>query len=704
MIRRLLIGLVMLGFVSAASAQGKFRAGLARIDVTPERFPVAVNCGFAEATGTAALDRLHARAMVLDDGTTRLAIVVVDNCMMPREFLDKVKLTIRDETGIPTDKQLIAATHTHTAPAVMGCLGSDPDPAYAEFLSRQLVRVVRQAVEKLTPAEVGWVVTPTEGLTHNRQWILRADRVRPDPFGKPTVRSNMHPGYQNPDFVGPSGPVDPGLSILTVRSTTGKPLGMLANFSMHYFGSAPVSADYFGRFCGIMESRIGKNDPDYVAIMSQGTSGDLHWMNYAGPMVKTSMDGYATAVADVATPALAKATYKADPTLAMAETTVTLGRRVPDDDRLAWARPKFADLGGKKPTTQPDIYAREAILLHEEPKRELKLQALRIGDLGIAAIPNEVFALTGLKLKTYSPLVPTFTMELANGADGYIPPAEQHTLGGYTTWPARSAGLVPSAEGKIVDTVLGLLEKVSGKPRRARPDPKSERYAQAVLADRPSNYWQLNELSGSAANDLAGSRPGQYETGVVFALEGPTQPSWREGTPVQRAVHLAGGRVLLPWQATPAEWSLEGWFWNGVPAEHRSSPSCLFALGSVGKPVVWRGPTIQAGSGPDRGKLTYAGTTGTTVIPARSWGHVLVVRQKGKDRVYWNGKLEIEVAAPPIAAGAETLIIGGTTDGADLFEGRVAEVALIPRPLPAATAAARIVAAQDDSPRKGTLP
>ena len=57
-------------------------------------------------------------------------------------------------------------------------------------------------------------------------------------------------------------------------------------------------------------------------------------------------------------------------------------------------------------------------------------------------------------------------IELANGSEGYIPPPEQHALGGYTTWPARTAGLEVQAEPKIVAAVLGLLEQVAGRPRR----------------------------------------------------------------------------------------------------------------------------------------------------------------------------------------------------------------------------------------------
>ena len=243
--------------VSPLVAIAGIHAGAATVDVTPERFPVLVNCGFFEKTGTAAQDRLHARCIVLDDGTTRIALVVVDSCMLPREFLDDTKELVREATDIPTDRQMISATHTHTAPAVMGCLGTDPDPAYGQYLQRQIVRAVRLAVANLVAAEVGHAVVDAGSLTNCRRWIRRSDKYDTDPFGKKTVRANMHPGYQNADFVGPSGPTDPWLSVLSIRSVDHQPIAVLANFSMHYFGTAPVSADYFGRFCAELERRTG---------------------------------------------------------------------------------------------------------------------------------------------------------------------------------------------------------------------------------------------------------------------------------------------------------------------------------------------------------------------------------------------------------------------------------------------------------------
>ena len=313
--RTFLVWAALLFLAPAAVAQPKLRAGAAAVDVTPERFPVVVNCGFAEASAAAARDRLHARALVLDDGTTRLAVVVVDNCMMPHEFLDRVKGLVAGETGIPADRQLISATHTHSAPAVMGCLGSDPDPEYGAFLERQIVQAVRQAVGNLVPAEAGWGRADAGRLTNNRQWVLRSDKVRADPFGDLTVRSNMHPGHQHPDFVGPSGPTDPWLTLLSVRTADGQPLAVLANFSMHYFGAAPVSADYFGHFCAKLERRVGGGRKGFTAILSQGTAGDLHWMDYGKPQPTQTIDAYADAVADAAEAALKGVRYRVDVSL-----------------------------------------------------------------------------------------------------------------------------------------------------------------------------------------------------------------------------------------------------------------------------------------------------------------------------------------------------------------------------------------------------
>ena len=88
------------------------------------------------------------------------------------------------------------------------------------------------------------------------------------------------------------------------------------------------------------------------------------------------------------------------------------------------------------------------------------LQAIRIGQLGITAIPCEVFTEIGLDIKRKSPMATTFTIELANGHYGYLPTPRQHALGGYETWLGTCTLEVDSSE-KITAVLLELLEEVS---------------------------------------------------------------------------------------------------------------------------------------------------------------------------------------------------------------------------------------------------
>ena len=93
----------------------------------------------------------------------------------------------------------------------------------------------------------------------------------------------------------------------------------------------------------------------------------------------------------------------------------------------------------------------------------LKLQALRIGDLGIVAIPCEVFAEIGLEIKQKSPLKPTFVIALANGYNGYLPTPEQHILQGYETWRSSWSYLEVDASIKITEQLLSMLKQVDQK-------------------------------------------------------------------------------------------------------------------------------------------------------------------------------------------------------------------------------------------------
>ncbi|SVB45702.1 uncharacterized protein METZ01_LOCUS198556, partial [marine metagenome] len=535
-----------LAFIFAFPANAEFRAGTVALDVTPKQFPVLVNGGMTSRTADSVTDPIYARALVLADGKIEIAIVVVDSCMMPRPVLDKAKALAHERTGIPANRILVSATHTHTAPSTLACLGTKADPRYTPYLTGKIAEAIAAAQKKLQPAQAGWNQADAAEFTALRRWIRRPDRIANDPFGNPTVRANMHAGRNWDDVTGESGPEDPDLTLISIQNAKGKPLAILANFSMHYFsGVKAISSDYFGKFNKNLGAML-KADENFVGLMSHGCSGDIwrrdyttrNWSKDTPPKEEQmQIDAYAKGLAERALRDYRKIKHRPNLDLAMAETRMTLKYRVPDVGLLQWAEAIVKEMGDRNPKTKTEVYAFEQTVLHERKQTEIVLQALRIGDMAITTTPNETYALTGLKLKARSPLPNTMVIELANGGDGYIPPPEQHFLGGYNTWAARSAGLEVQAEPKITEACLRLLEKVAAKPRRV-PQVSRGPSAKAIADLKPVHWWRMDEFQGPLAIDEQGNRDGAYEDGVVFYLEGPISKSFTPGH-VNRSAHFA---------------------------------------------------------------------------------------------------------------------------------------------------------------------
>ncbi|MFO0280373.1 MAG: hypothetical protein ACK532_00500 [Acidobacteriota bacterium] len=545
-------------------------AGAAQIDVTPTWWPVIVNCFFLERQVSQVEQPIHAKALVLQRGTEKLALVVVDSCMMPRELIDQAKKMAAAATGIAEARMMISATHTHMAPAAMSCLGSRVDEKYAAWLPGKIAEAIGEANRKLAPARAGSFAVEDSDHTHVRQFFYRRDKMQLDPFGERSVHANMHPGYENPDMTLPTGPKDPTLTLLAVESSDGRPLALLANYAMHYFNSKPISSDYFGEFARQFTRRIGAG-ADYVVMLSQGVSGDLMWMDYARPQKKeVTLETYTRGLVDSAEKAFRAIRYESAPKLRMAEVEEEFERRRPGAARLAWARQLMAEMNGREPRNQPEVYAREQIHIEQQPKRKLKLQVLAVGDLGVAAWPNEVFSISGLKLRERTGFSKLMNVTLANGAEGYIPPAELHPFGGYTTWPAKTASLETGAEARIVARLEEMLAAMR-KPRRP--------------AGSKRGYWPLEEL---------GPTQGMSWTGLhAFGVPG------RQG----RGVYLSGGGLRM--DALGEEFSLSYWRW---PVATRQWEEVVVEQRQGKRTVQAGGKTVE--EGPARRGLVLKGFEG----------------------------------------------------------------------------------------------
>ncbi|MDH3582706.1 MAG: HEAT repeat domain-containing protein, partial [Phycisphaerae bacterium] len=662
-----MLGLGLALAPDSRAAELPLRAGAYVQDVTPPFDSLLINGGFTERRrGKMKPGDLKARCFVLAQGEASIAIAVVDSCMIPRDVCDRAKALASKATGIPSERILIAATHTHSAPSAMDyCLGTMADPAYTEFLPPKIADGIGRAHEQVEPARIGWNQVRAPGFTHCRRWITRPDRMQADPFGRRTVRAMMHPGYQNRSYIGPSGPVDDELSVISIQTLAGEPLAVLANFSMHYHGGAGP-ADYFGLFSERLAQRLAVGGRAPVCAMSQGTSGDLHWMDYSKPNKGSNASRYTDGLVQIAERALEKIQYHQSPPLDMQQRTLTLSRRLPDAERLAWADKLLVPMKGRRPKNRPQVYAEQARFIHENPTEKLVLQTLRIGDLAITTLPNEVYSITGLKLKAQSPFPSTFNIELANGAAGYIPPPAQHALGGYTTWPARTAGLEVEAEPKIVDALLSSLEALSGKPRR-KPAIHHGAYAKAILAGKPLAYWRCEQFEGSELVDASGhGRPGRIEGVVAYHLPGPDHPSFSSDS-TNRSLQLAGGTISA---SVPDARSLSFWFWNGMADTVRDNTGDLVQQG--GSLRLRIGGKADAES---RGRLVLQigdrAFAGSSELSIRTWHHVVIARDGTNVSLYLDGdpKPEIDAELPDDPSGPWRF--GGSLP----LEGRIDEVA-----------------------------
>lgn len=703
----LMVGLFVTILSTSHSLHAELRVGAARVDVTPDQFPVFVNGGMTSRSAAEIKTRVNARAIVVDDGDERLAIVVVDSCMMPKALLDEAKRLASTRTSLKADRIMISATHTHTAPSSMGALGTDADPAYVPLLRQRLVEALVAAEQQLQPARVGWGSAQAPQFTALRRWVRRSDRVDLDPFGNPTVRANMHSARNPEDATGPTGPEDPELSLIAFETLDGKPIAALANFSMHYFGDSPISSDYFGLFCEGLEHHMqhkangGKYSP--VAVMSHGCSGDIWKKDYmrAAPEAEGTIQEFSQGLLAIAAQAYDSIEYQTNADVAMREARLPMRYRVPDAQRLQWARQIVDRMGGQLPKTQVEVYAREQVLLDALQSTEIVVQALRIGDIAIATTPNETYALTGLKLKLQSPLVRTMVIELANGGDGYIPPPEQHVLGGYNTWAARSAGLEPTAEPKIVAANLQLLEQVCGRPRRQFEQSRGPT-AEANLQLKPFAYYRLHEMSATAALDESGAgHLARYEPGVIFFLEGPPENAsgqasaakseYTQPGDVNRCAHFAGGRLVAELPTLTSDFSVALAFWNGMPAGARPIAGWMFSRDyaySQSDRGVHLGLSGDAEQ-PGRLMLRLADSDpvfGATVTPRWQWGRAVLVKSGKQVRVYQNSASSPEIVkefSDEQAAQAQIAecFFGGRSDNSDNWEGKLDEIALFNRAL-----------------------
>lgn len=446
-----------------------FFAGAAKIKTTPAP-GTFINGDFVTHFAQHIHDDLYAKAVVLKSGNTTIAMVVVDICVMPKEFLDQVKTEIVKQTGISFQNILISSTHTHAAGSVASVYLAAVDSLYIQKLPGLIVESVINAAKNISPAKIAFGSVNIPEHVRCRRYYMQhgfeainpvsgeADIVITNPFGNGHLIER------------PAAETDPQVSYLAIKDLKGNWISLLANYSMHYVGdwdNGTISADYFGEFAKALQQKL-KAPNNFIGIMSNGTSGDANiWEfvpsgNYPTEQFKKG-EFIGNDIAEKIFYSLEKIEWVEKPLLAVAYEELKIKVRKASEDEIEKAKIIISESDYENIIINEaglkSIYAREQILLNELPDElSFPVQAIKIGNGIIGALGAEIFSETGLWLKENAPVKNYFTIGLANGSLGYVPPEHEFELGGYETWRSRTSKLEKDAENKIKNKLIQLTK------------------------------------------------------------------------------------------------------------------------------------------------------------------------------------------------------------------------------------------------------
>jgi neutral ceramidase len=251
---------VLLMAALAARAELALTAGVARVEITPSTFMQMYGyanrkCGPANGTH----DPLFAKVLVLAAGESRMAIVTLDLGSMVSE---KLRQEVSSKLNIPL--LLLAASHTHSAPAFLP-FGSSPATrpeaaAYLTELEGKVFDAIEKASKTMFEARIG-LAKGSIRLGYNR--LLMRDDGRARAL------------FNNLERI-PYGPVDPEFTLLRVDDASGKPRVLLMHYGVHAVVMGPTSCKYSADYPGILQAQVESQIQGVQAMFVQGGAGDIN--------------------------------------------------------------------------------------------------------------------------------------------------------------------------------------------------------------------------------------------------------------------------------------------------------------------------------------------------------------------------------------------------------------------------------------------
>jgi neutral ceramidase len=447
---------------SSPCAGEGLQAGVAVVDITPP-IPWRMSGYFYERVSSGVKDPLQAKALVLEQGDVTAAMVFCDLVGVPRQVSDRARQGIARATGIPTDNIVIAATHTHTGPLYYGPLrelfhqraverfGSDSNESidYPAKLVEQVSSAVVKAQSDLRPVEIAAGVAREDRLAFNRRFHMRDGSVR------------FNPGQLNPDIVRPTGPIDPDVGLLALKTDgADEPFAAVISYALHLdtTNGTEYSADY-PRF--LEEGLRKKFGNSFTALFGAGTCGDVNHIDVRTKEVRRAEE-IGGLLAETVGRALEDDVLMpvAKPKLAVAAATVNAPLQTYTSAEVDEARQNLEIVGQRKLPFLDEVKAYSIVALqsYEEPTLPLEVQAFRISDdVAIVTLPSEIFVELGLAIKAASPFETTLVIELANDSLGYIPTKKAFAEGSYETVNSR---VEPGVGEMLVEAAVKLLKQL----------------------------------------------------------------------------------------------------------------------------------------------------------------------------------------------------------------------------------------------------
>ena len=396
-------------------------------------------------------DPLFARAVVLansDDLSEAFAVISADICALKKSDADIVRRAAEIKTGIPRNRIIAAATHTHSGPATVGVFGNQ-ETDYVGELRDRLAGAIVEAARAAKPAAAGCASGHENTISRYRR--LLADDGH--------VVMNWEP-YPAERILRPLGEIDPEVGVLKVVSAEdpNELICLLFNHAGHpnvlSGDNYLLSADYPGFASRLLEDEFG-----CTAMFVNGAQGTMD-IDGLRDRDFEGLERTGTALAKAVSETARTIRASADASVRGSHTRYTVPPRKISDAELAWAEDVLKRTGGALQAAADGVGDDYRALLYKElreaQKSEVEIEQVcfAVGDSAYISFPGEMFTETGMRIKAASPFSHTWIVGLANGYIGYVPTREAVAQGGYETDVRR---VDESAEEIVAERSLTLL-------------------------------------------------------------------------------------------------------------------------------------------------------------------------------------------------------------------------------------------------------